>query len=120
MTEETEQQPAATPKPKSKKAATLRVCVWCGTPFVPANKRGPAPKYCKGGCRVRAHEERVRQREITTINERHEQQLHRIFDSLGKTTSAKARKAAEEPVEESAAEQAGPGEQIQGQEELTW
>ncbi|WP_033818822.1 hypothetical protein [Kitasatospora sp. MBT63] len=107
-------QPADRPKPK-KKGATLRVCVWCGTPFVPANKRGPAPKYCKGGCRVRAHEERVRQRELAAIHTRHEQQLGRIFGSLGKTTAAKARKA----VEEAKAEQAGPGPQIRGQEELT-
>jgi hypothetical protein len=104
------------PKPKPKRTPTLRVCVWCSTPFVPENKRGPAPQYCKPGCRVRAHEERVRQRELAAIHARHEQQLGRIFGSLGKTTAAKARKAAEEAE----AEQAEPGEQIQGQEELTW
>ncbi|MFI9333045.1 hypothetical protein ACIGZJ_36605 [Kitasatospora sp. NPDC052868] len=120
MTEETTraEQPADPPKrkPKPKRAATLRVCVWCGTPFVPANKRGPAPKYCKPGCRVRAHEERVRQRELAAIHGRHEKQLDRIFGAFGKAGAAKARKAAEEAE----AEQAGPGPQIRGQEELTW
>ncbi|MFD5468236.1 hypothetical protein ACFWIQ_36320 [Kitasatospora sp. NPDC127059] len=114
MTEATEQgqQPADRPKPK--RAARLRVCIWCGTPFVPENKRGPAPKYCKPSCKQRAHEDRVRLREIGAIHARQEAQLERIFGSLGRTTAAKARKAAEavEP------EQAGP--QIEGQEELTW
>jgi hypothetical protein len=118
VTEETAEaaRPADRPKPKPKRAATLRVCVWCGTPFVPEGKRGPAPSYCKPGCRVRAHEERVRQREIAAIHDRQEKQLARIFGSLGKTTQAKARKAAEEAE----AEEAGPGPQIEGQEKLTW
>ncbi|MFG2919607.1 hypothetical protein ACGF0D_42915 [Kitasatospora sp. NPDC048298] len=107
------QQPAAKPKPKR---AAARVCTWCGTPFVPENKRGPAPSYCKQGCRQRAHEERKRQDEITAIHAREQARLDRIFGTLGKTTAAKARKA----VEDVDAEQAGPGPQIQGQEELTW
>ncbi|MFJ7280674.1 hypothetical protein [Kitasatospora sp. NPDC098663] len=108
------QQPAAKPK-----AATLRICAWCGTPFVPENKRGPAPKYCKAGCKTRASEDRVRQRELTAIHDREQARLDRIFGTLGKTTAAKARKAVEDVDAEQAGE-AGPGPQIQGQEELTW
>jgi hypothetical protein len=111
-----DQKPANGPKRKPKRKPTLRICAWCSNPFVPENKRGPLPDYCKASCKQRAYEERARQAELDRIHARHEQQLHRIFGSLGKTTASKARKAAEE----SAAEEAGPGPQIEGQEELTW
>ncbi|MEE1784167.1 hypothetical protein PUR71_14855 [Streptomyces sp. SP17BM10] len=116
MTEEAALDPQPADRPKPKRAVRLRVCDWCSTPFVPENKRGPAPKYCKQGCRQRAHEARKRRDEIDAINDRHEQQLNRIFGALGKNTASKARKAADEAE----AEQAGPGPVIEGQEELTW
>ncbi|GAA1070304.1 hypothetical protein F4556_007586 [Kitasatospora gansuensis] len=110
-----EQQPAETPQPKP--TAQLRICVWCGTPFAAPKKSGPAPRYCKAGCKQRAYEERKRQDEITAIHDRQQKQLDRILGTLGAKTAAKVRKAVETEPE---ADQAGPDRpQIEGQAELT-
>jgi hypothetical protein len=107
------QQPAETPQPKP--TTKLRICVWCGTPFAAPKKSGPAPRYCKAGCKQRAYEERTRQKELAAIHARQKQQIDRILGTLGAPSAAKVRKVIAEPEPE------GPGgtPQIAGQAELT-